>query len=266
MGIASLLNFGVGALISTCAILYGISFLVLIGDFGVFGTTRKHKKSAPNSWLSILKVRDFQLYLLPWLLFNISAGLVSFFWLGIETDTAFEWVFEISTILRYIGAALFGLVSGFLADKIGRKKPIIVSLIILGLGFTLLAYGVTPETVFFYLLTSGFAWGILMVTYIALLGDLSKIHRSPEKFYALGAFVPLIIYMFLPPIPNILLSWPYEVPTGILSILLSSVLYLSILPIIYAGDTLSESKIHERKLREYAKKVGEMAHESKKSG
>lgn len=214
------------------------------------------------SWSSVLRIREFKLYMFPWIMFNVASGLASFVTLGLSDLPNYAPYISLATPIRYAATAFFGIVVGILADRIGRKKPIIVSLIALGFSFSFLAFVPSPETVFIYLTISGAAWGMLMVLYLALLGDLSRMYKSSgEKLYALGSFIPLIIYMFLPPIPQML---NITLPATILPAILSMIMFVSIMPVYNAADTLAESTKKSRKMKDYTEKVGKIIQESKR--
>jgi MFS family permease len=129
------------------------------------------------------------------------------------------------------------------------------------MSFALLGLATSPLSVLVYLTISGIAWGGFMVIYIAVLGDLA-FSGSKEKFYALGMGIPLIIYMSLSAIPT---AVGIIVPANVLSPVLSIILFLSVIPVLYASETLPETKMRERRLREHVRKVGKLVEESRKT-
>jgi hypothetical protein len=118
--------------------------------------------------------------------------------------------------------------------------------------------GYTPASVLAYLAISGIAWGFLIVVYLAVPGDLSP-PGAREKFYALGIVVPLIIYGGLVATSRLL---SITAPAGSVSSILSIILFMSIIPVLRAVETLPETKIVERKLSDHLKKVGKIIKES----
>jgi MFS family permease len=252
--VASLLSFGLIGVILLCVVLRSTSFLALALD------PCEREKGKEGSWRSILAYKDFVFYLFPWIMFNMASGLVSFVWLGLQSPD-YTTTFRIAVPLRYAGAAIFGLISGVVADRVGRKQPIIIGLVILGMSFALLGLATSPLSVLVYLTISGIAWGGFMVIYIAVLGDLA-FSGSKEKFYALGMGIPLIIYMSLSAIPT---AVGIIVPANVLSPVLSIILFLSVIPVLYASETLPETKMRERRLREHVRKVGKLVEESRKT-
>jgi hypothetical protein len=119
----------------------------------------------------------------------------------------------------------------------------------------------SPESAFIYLVASGIAWGVFLTIYLAIPGDLS-ISGSREKFYALGTIAPMIIlFGYLLADPAIFLNMSASSFSQILSI----ILFVSIIPILLAEETLEESKIRKRKMEEHIQRVAKIVHDIKKS-
>ncbi|MCW3998566.1 MAG: MFS transporter [Candidatus Bathyarchaeota archaeon] len=231
-----------------------IGFLSLLLD----PVARSKNKAKP--WRMIFSLKDFNYYLLALVLFYVAAGLVSLLWIALPNTPEYEAALRSANIIRYIGLGIFAILAGILADRIGRKKPIILGLIMLGAGYAIVGLMTTPETYFVNLLLSGLAWGVIMVVYLVVPADLSP-PGSAERFYAIGWLLPLMIYIGLNGSGRLLGFVP---PVDIFSAILSIILFTSILPILYAVETLSESKIRERRFRDYTEKVGKIIQDSKK--
>jgi MFS family permease len=194
-------------------------------------------------------------------MFIIAAGFASNMIRGPGTD---DYISAISTgkVLRYATIAVFSIAWGVIADRVGRKWPIIIGLIVLGSGFALLGIALLPLTVLIYLAMSGIAWGSFFTIYLVIPGDLS-IPRSREKFYALGTISPFIVFMGLSITP--MSSIFTLISVSAFSQLLSFLLFLSIAPVLRAKETLHESKKRERAMNEYIEKVGKVIQETEKS-
>jgi MFS family permease len=218
-------------------------------------------KNQAKHWRAILGYRDFNLYLLPYVLFMVAAGLVSLLWQGLPSTPEYDAVTRTGTILRLVGLCVFAVIAGLMADRIGRKKPIILGLVMLGAAYAIVGLLTTPETYFVNLLLSGFAWGIIMVVYLVVPGDLS-FAGSAERFYTVGWVLPLILYIGVEGTGK-LIGLPTRI--DIFSAILSVVLFASVLPLLSAVETLSESKLRERRFREYAEEVGKVVQESKET-
>jgi MFS family permease len=149
------------------------------------------------------------------------------------------------------------LTAGLLSDRIGRKRVVLYGFITLGIAYAII--GTIPAVSlswYFYLVIDSIATGILWVTFILILwGDLSR-SRASEKYYVIGG-IPYFLSSIIQ-----LLSTSYIMPIPPLSAfsLASFFLFLAVLPLLYAPETLPEKKIRLRRLRKYtdaAKKVKE---------
>ena len=240
-------------------IIKSTGFLALIISDCVVGTKVNYKKRT-ESWFSVLRKRTLILYLLPWLMFLIVVVLTDHLvWADIQTDPDYERIMEFSRPLNYAGTAIFGLISGIITDRLGRKYPIVAGLVILGISSILLGLAPSEASVFIHMMTIGAAFGFLMVTYTVVPGDIAS--SSKEKFYAIIGVIPLTIYGGIGAIPRAL---DLTVGANILSPILSVILFLSILPVLQAQETLPQKIINERKIKEHMKKVGELMEEEKK--
>jgi MFS family permease len=152
-------------------------------------------------------------------------------------------------------------VTGFAADRFGRKQPLIIGLIIFAASFALIGFAMTPNSALVYYIATGIGWGALFVVFLTVPGDLS-VSSNREKYYALGTILPIVILAGIASIPiKDLLS---VVAVSPLLIVLSFILFLSIIPILRAEETLSEGEIRARKMKEYVDKVGKLRKESEK--
>jgi MFS family permease len=210
---------------------------------------RIKKKVKP--WHSVIGYRDFNLYVLAYMLFQIAAGLVYLFYRAVPDTPIYNEYTQIGSSIRLVGALVFALLTGFVADRAGRKKPLVFGLFLLGAGYALVGLVTTPSTYLATLLISGFAWGIILVIYLAVPGDLA-FAGSAERFYAVGWILPLILYTGVEGAGSIIGFTPR---IDVFAVILMFILFASILPVLYAVETLSESKIREREILEYTKKV-----------
>lgn len=103
------------------------------------------------------------------------------------------------------GIAFAGIFLGYLADKLGRKKTIILGLVLFALNSYLFAVG--KSFLFFVVLLtiSGVAIGIFKTGALALIGDISRsttehtsIMNNVEGFFAVGSIIgPAIVALLL---------------------------------------------------------------------
>ncbi|MCW4030959.1 MAG: MFS transporter, partial [Candidatus Bathyarchaeota archaeon] len=212
-------------------LLIGIKSIGLL-SFILDPIERAEKES--KSWRVVLGYRDFNFYLLAYVLFNIAAGLVSLIWDAVPSTEAYEAASESGQVLRLLGLCFSAIAAGLVADRIGRKKPIIFGTIMLGAAYAIVGLLTTPDTYFANLLLSGIAWGILMALYLAVPGDLA-IPSSTERFYTVGWVFPLILYIDVQGSER-LIGVPPRI--DIFSTILSVILFVSIIPLLYAVEPL----------------------------
>ncbi|MCK4434208.1 MFS transporter [Candidatus Bathyarchaeota archaeon] len=160
---------------------------------------------------------------------------------------------RISTLIESVIIGLFALIGGLLSDLVGRKRVVISGFVFLGVGYAVI--GILPEILiswYFYAVADGVAWGIFGAIFLMILwGDLAN-NMKPEKYYAIGS-IPYLLSVFLQLIIadyiiNIILV--YTVFS-----LASFFLFLAVIPLMYAPETLPEKKIKERELKKYVEKA-----------
>jgi MFS family permease len=252
IAVIGILNLGILDAILLFAIVRSTSMFALVCD----KCDGEGQKLIEKTRLPSGAYREFFFYLIPWVMFSIAAGLASNL-IPPEIDIS------TGTTLRYVFIAVFGFVSGVAADRLGRKQPIIIGLIVLGASFALIGFfGMSQTIVTIYLAISGMAWGSFFVVFLAVPGDLS-VFGLREKFYGLGYILPISILFSLSAVPV-----PRIFPPGSASSfsqILSLLLFLSIIPVLRAKETLPDIKMRERRFREYAEKVGKVVQESKET-
>lgn len=103
-----------------------------------------------------------------------------------------------------VAIALAGIFLGFLADKFGRKKTIIIGLALFSVNSYLFLTGNTFAFFLGLLIISGIAIGIFKTAALALIGDISKStteHTSTmnavEGFFGVGAIIGPFIVTYL---------------------------------------------------------------------
>ena len=245
-------------------VIKSISFLALILD----KNEAINEKVKPELVKS--DYREFVFYLIPWIMFVVAASTASNVITASTTNNlipnpqSYESAIQIGNVFRYALIAIFGFVSGIVIDRIGRKQSIIIGLIALGIGFGLLGFVFTQTTIVLYFMASGIAWGSFLTVFLVIPGDLS-IFSSREMFYALGTIGPLIILFSFSMIDT---AWLTDLIRNIsassVSQILSIILFISIVPVIRAKETLSESKKRKRKMKKHIDSVGKLLQDYKK--
>ena len=197
---------------------------------------------------SILVDRYFLLYLIPWTMFC----LVNFLEIPI-TNILFG-----TDIAYFVPVAEFGiggviaLIGGWIADSVGRKRVIIFGFIMLGIGYAVL--GLFQNIIFswyLYIILDGAAWGIFaLMFYLVIWPELAG-NRMKERYYFIGV-LPFLISSYI-----LILFTPYAelVPIAAAFSLASFFLFLAVLPLLYAPETLPEKQIELKRLRSYTEKA-----------
>ena len=212
------------------------------------------KKSKDPSYISIVREHSFILYFIPWLMFC----LINYLNIPILVELFGEDFAILSSLIEGLISGLIAIITGFLCDTVGRKRIIVSGFVMVGLGYAVLS--VFPEFLiswYFYTILDGVAWGMFAVTFLMVLwGDLAY-EKPSKKYYALGGLPFLFANTLQALIGKDLAQF---VSVSAVFPLTSLFLFLAVLPLVYAPETLPEKKIRERELKKYiekAKKVRE---------
>ncbi len=227
----------------------------LFGGVGFLALNKKREEPAAQkspSYLQIIRKREIVLYLFPWVLFslmnfaeapmlervfNTSFGTESFTFVQLA-----EWTF----------AGIFAIVGGVVADFAGRKRVVIAGFIMLGIEYAALSvFSNSQVALYLFLTLDGITWGLLLsVFFTTIWGDLGENYEK-EKYYVLGG-LSFILANFL----SVLIR-PYAgaiSPTAAFSFA-SFFLFVAVIPLMYAPETLPEKHIRERELKNYIEKA-----------
>lgn len=132
----------------------------------------------------------------------------------------------------------------------------------LGIGYAVL--GLYQTELFgsiIYAILDGVAWGIFYVLFIfTLWGDLAQ-NRNSDKFYFLGA-LPFVSSYFIQLVFSPILEG--LIPSTIFSFA-SVFLFLAVLPLIYAPETLPEKLMKDRDLKSYIENAKKKAQKESKN-
>ena len=242
-------------LIVTCLTLAFVRVGGLVIFYFMRGKEKAYNETNKVKFRSIIANKSFVLYFIPWLMI----ALINYMTLPIlradpnsNYDSLSSWENAI--------VAFVAVISGFVADRWGRKRLTIIGFVMLGIGYAVI--GLTHSTYPFlgtiiYTITDGIAWGIFPVLFLfTLWGDLSQ-NRNSDKFYFLGAlpFVSsYVIQLFFTPILS-------GIPMGTIFSFASVFLFIAVLPLIYAPETLPEKNMKDRELKTYIEKAQKIAQE-----
>jgi hypothetical protein len=201
------------------------------------------------SFRDVFDNRAFVLYFAAWLMFSMVDGFEEF------VTSQYQGEFDFAmTIVEPIIAGFSALIGGIFADRTGRKKVVIFGFVSLGIAYAACAVlGISSQwstSWLLYFVVDGIAIGLLWAMFtIVIWGELAT--RGTEKYYAVGE-VPFFLTQIL-----YLSSKPYVlfVPYSSAFSLAAFFLFIAVIPLLYAPETLPEKKIQERQLKMYTEEA-----------
>lgn len=204
------------------------------------------------SFGSILRRRDVLLYLIPWIMFSVVNFAEAPILKGVLGD-----FYDFAELVEVALSGIFVLLGGFAADLTGRKRVVITGFIVLGIEYAMLSlFSGISISWYVYIVLDSFAWGMFAsVFFMTLWGDLAE-NNQKDKYYAVGG----LPYLFAGLLPILVKPFVGASQAGTAFSLASFFLFLAVLPLMYAPETLPEKRIRERELKEYvdrAKKTKE---------
>ena len=200
-----------------------------------------------TSFSEILHDKTFVLYFIAWIMFcfvdRFEGPIISNF---------IGNFFYFMRLMVPIIASFSAFIAGLLADRIGRKRMLLYGFATFGIAYAII--GIVPAALFswyFFVVLGGISTGILSVTFILILwGDLSQ-SGTREKYYAIGE-TPLFL-------TNVIevssAQYVMQIPETSAFSVAAFFLFLAVLPLLYAPETLPERKIELRRLRKYVEKA-----------
>jgi len=230
----------------------------LFGGFSFLFLTRQNKKpdvQKSSSYSELVRKREILLYLFPWVMFS----LINFAEMPIlENSRVFGTeAFAFVGLAEYAFIGIFAIVGGIIADVVGRKRVVITGFVMLGIEYAVLSiFSGSPGTLYLFMTLDGITWGLFSSVFLtAIWGDLGENHEK-EKYYVLGG-LPFLLANFI----SILIR-PYasDISPAAAFSFASFFLFLAVIPLMYAPETLPEKAIKDRELNKYieqAKKAKE---------
>jgi MFS family permease len=250
LSIAILGSFGIGNVIAACLILCAVKIV----GFGTFQFAKEndqeHQKLQKISYPGIIKYRPFILFFVPWCMFSIinymTAPIVNNLFANQTNYTDF-----LSPVLESIIIAVSAVTCGFLSDRMGRKRIVIIGFIMLGFGYASLTLFPADYSSYIYVFADGIAWGTFSAIFLLTLwGDIAD-NKLSDKFYFAGA-LPYIFSNFM---STLLAPYLSEIAPAAIFSFASVFLFLAVLPLIYAPETLPEKIMKDRDLSSYVSKA-----------
>jgi MFS family permease len=226
--------------------------LMGLGGFLFYEPAEKEPDERKTSLLSIVRERKFLLLFLPWFMFTLI-NYVETPVLEIGMGSIGSDFYTTYSVVSMVISSITAIPAGILCDLKGRKIAGIAGFIFLGLGYAFLSIfsGVGIIAYIFFTVFDGIAWGLLYLTFVFVVwGDLSD-GSSREKYYVLGGLPFLLsglIQVLVQPFAqyiNIGLSFSFA----------SFFLFIAILPLAFASETLSDKIMKHRELNNYVQKA-----------
>ena len=200
---------------------------------------------------ALIRKKEVLLYLVPWImlcLINFAEApiLESHFGPNFDTIQLVEWAI--------VGIVAVG--AGIIADTVGRKRIVLAGFVMLGIEYAILStFYSAPITLYLFLILDGTTWGFLFSAFFtAIWGDLAENYEK-EKYYVLGGLPYLLsnfMYVLVKPIVSdisLIAAFSFA----------SFFLFLAVIPLMYAPETLPEKSIKERELKSYLEKAQKFA-------
>jgi MFS family permease len=206
-----------------------------------------HSSPSTVSYRHVLSRRDVTLYLLPWVMFS----LVNF----MESPVLSKLFGDSQAFIGFVEFAIagfFAIIGGVLADTVGRKRVVMIGFVILGIEYAVLSlFAGNSGSWLVYTVCDGIVWGMFAsVFFMTIWGDLAQSGQM-EKYYLIGG-LPYLLAGFLPVLVKPYLS---VVDTATAFSLASFFLFLAVLPLMYAPETLPENRIRDMELKKYVEKA-----------
>jgi MFS family permease len=232
-------------------LLGGIVFLVI---------GKKNKKTIPQksfSYLALIRKREILLYLFPWVMFSI----INFAEVPL-LEGVFGANFVFVEIVEYAIIGVVAVVGGTIADIAGRKRVVIAGFVMLGIEYAVLSvFSSSSAVLYLFLVLDGTTWGLLFSVFLTVIwGDLGE-NYGKEKYYTLGG-LPFLLGGFL----SILIR-PYAsgISTNVAFSFASFFLFLAVIPLMYAPETLPEKSMKDRELKSYLEKAQKIVQKEKEN-
>ena len=227
----------------------------LLGGVGFMLLNRKPTKFAAQkspAYLELIRKKEILLYLFPWVMFSIINFIEAPILEGVFGTDFFAFVQLVESV--FVG--FVAIVGGFIADIAGRKRVVIAGFVMLGIEYAALsAFSNSQAALYLFLILDGITWGLLVSVFFTVIwGDLGE-HYGKEKYYTLGG-LPYLLGNFL-----YILIKPYAVGISATAAftVASFFLFLAVIPLMYAPETLPEKVIKDRDLQSYVEKAKQKA-------
>lgn len=204
-----------------------------------------------------LEKRTIVLYSIPWIVFSlVNATLARNTSLVISQQISSS--FYSSLVLAQLFATLIGVfMGGFVADFLGRRPALAISLTLYGLSSALPGLFNNELAFLSAYVANGFGWGFLLILYsFVIWGDISNKSNS-AKMYSIG-----LIIFYVGAGVGFLTTDAFELPLIVSSLASCLLIFLSNMPIVVAPE-LSPPDFREKiALKMHLKAIKKVKRES----
>lgn len=224
----------------------------LIAFLALQGKVKNIHVNLQSSYKTLINYRPFLLYFVPWIMFS----LITYLTLPIQTKYLGQAEADYLIMWDNVITGVFAIAGGFLIDILGRKRMSIVGFAMLGTAYAVLGLFYDMRfSWYFYTIIDGVAWGIFYVIFVVIIwGDLSQ-GKASDKYYAIGV-LPFFVSNFIRlTVGNNLGDY---IPTAAIFSFIAFFLFLAVLPLVYAPETLPEKQMKDRELKSYIEKAQKM--------
>ncbi|MDH5687228.1 MAG: hypothetical protein OEZ48_05135 [Candidatus Bathyarchaeota archaeon] len=196
--------------------------------------------------------RDFLLYLMPWLIYNLVNSISGNYETSLLIDR-FQIPFASTLVLSDAASSIGALTAGFVADVYGRKKALGIGLTSYGISNALIGLifsGVQNGFLVFILLAlDGFSWGIFLVLYFFVVWeDLSNINNVTFPYAGIVSY-PLIMGLAR------FLAQPIQLPLSSLALVKCVLIFSSNIFLVGAQELLYPKLRKETDILGYLEQV-----------
>jgi MFS family permease len=243
--------FGLQVLYTVFTVCRAIGFIPLFFLRNTFEKLKFDEDEETEKYVILNMQGKLHLYFIPWLIFNLVDAFEGML-LTKFLKTTFSEHFALLQITFLVLLGTFAFFGGFLCDAIGRKPVIILGFTAIGMAYAIIS--VIPHSLaawFLFAICNGFSWGLFYTIFVFLIwGDIAP-KGFERKYYFIGTS-PIFMATFAQTFFAgyiLLLS-----ETSAFS-LAAIFLFLAVLPILFAPETLPEKTLKERELRSYIEKA-----------
>jgi hypothetical protein len=205
--------------------------------------------------------RTIILYTIPWIIFSfINATFSRTISLNKELSISPDF-FLVLSVLQIIGALVGALIGGKIADQIGRRTTLAISITLYGISMAIsgfaLSSGITLNSfsLFFSFLIDGLSWGIILTIYIFVIwGDLAN-SKNYLAIYSIG----LSVFFLTAGLGYFSASLFSSISVSGSTLIGCSLIFLCNVPIAFAPELLISETREKSQIDSYLKKVRKVA-------